>query len=380
MMMNENTRRLIETVNTKNFIEYLNAKNWRLYITPREDVRIYQIYKMNRLYQINIPLIEDLFDYHEEIYKSLMVLTKVEEDSLESIVSRITYFTSNILKIRIENKKNKIGSTGLFDFVNIGEQVKSLVKNTAMSQMQVDGELICLNSDEVNKYLEACEIGQTEVGSYIIPVILPIHNKIQTHTEQIELFPKKSTGYIITNKLISNIETIINTIAKCESEEDISTIFRNEHISSKFCDTLLRMIPDSNSDKTIDITPNWSPLINLENKKTETIKISSNIDKKKLKDVIVMLNSSTEKLETVVGRVTLLKASPILEDRHGGVADISYIDRFGNKKSISATLNDNDYKKAIEAHEEGKIVIIEGKLTIKKRRGYIECNSFERVD
>ena len=93
MMINENTKKLIETVSTKNFIEYLNATNWRLYNTSRKDIKIYQIYMENKLYQINIPLNEDFIDYYEDIYNALLVLSNVENDSLESLISKITYKT-----------------------------------------------------------------------------------------------------------------------------------------------------------------------------------------------------------------------------------------------------------------------------------------------
>jgi len=380
MLINVRIQRFIDELNIKNFNDYLIANKWKHYKSSRNNINIYQLDAENGFYQLSIPQNRDFIDYNEEVQKSLEILSKVENESIESTLNKITYITSNILKFRINNKFNLSSSAGLFDFANLGEQVKLMIKNTAMSELLVNNAKIQLSSEEIARYLESCEVGQSEIGSYIIPIILPIYTKISNNIEQLELFPNQSTGYAIATKLISNIETLKIALKSEESDDLISQTLKESNIKVGFCEAFSKIIPEANSNKKIEITPKWSPLIDDENRINKIVEIDSNIDKMKLKRVIKMINLFEGSNEKIIGRITKLKASPLLEDRHGGFADISYIDKFDKKKVISAILSDGDYKKAIDAHEEGRMVIVRGTLTLKKRGGTIICKNFEVIN
>ena len=80
----------------------------------------------------------------------------------------------------------------------------------------------------------------------------------------------------------------------------------------------------------------------------------------------------------IYGRVKELKADPLLENRQGGHIKVSYLGEDDKAGILTAALDAESYAKAIEAHQKGLYVSLEG--TIPEGNRNMDCSSFHIID
>ena len=79
----------------------------------------------------------------------------------------------------------------------------------------------------------------------------------------------------------------------------------------------------------------------------------------------------------ILGRVQELKADPLLENRQGGHIKVSYLDKGDKAGVLTVALDAESYAKAIEAHQKGLYVSLEG--TIPEGNRSMDCSSFSII-
>ena len=80
----------------------------------------------------------------------------------------------------------------------------------------------------------------------------------------------------------------------------------------------------------------------------------------------------------IFGLVKELKADPLLENRQGGHIKVSYLSKDHKAGILTTALDAESYAKAIEAHQKGLFVTLEGTISEGKRN--MDCSSFSIID
>ncbi len=93
--------------------------------------------------------------------------------------------------------------------------------------------------------------------------------------------------------------------------------------------------------------------------------VSSTVENELLK--IEKIKEKTKKQTEIIGKISRLKAAPSVDNRNGGEVVIIFLNENNRAKSVKAFLCKEDYEKAVDAHQYGKMVKIIGTLTKNSR-------------
>ena len=374
MIRYEKTDSRIKNLKIDTIYLYLENANWKPFISKRKDISIYQKIVENKLFQAIIPLKKQLTDYYDVLLAAIKTIAETEKQSVQSIILKIENINSIILKIRLDSKNVRSGNTNLIELPKISDQIPRLLKDVANSELKYKNEIIKLSKEDATKYFESCEVGQSEIGSYVLPIILPLNIKHKT-VEQETILPSGSPGALIARKILSDISAVIDNAKSELPAEEVANIFEQKAISSEFCDAVNKLVPRS-ENQIVEFHAEWPKILLQEDIFTEVVAIDSKVDKIKIEKVIKLINEKNVKHRTIIGQISKLKADPDLEKREGGYIDIFFFDN-GKKKTITAKLNSIDYHDAVQAHNSGKFIRLIGEIIYKKRGGSIEYTTFE---
>lgn len=337
-------------------VNYVSFNGWNELKTHNNDIMIFQNRKAGRLYQIILPLKEELFDYNYMIDDSLKTLSAYYEKSVSDIVNEIENNDFDVIRLRIKDNDISAGRITIDTAIKAMSGIKTMIYETALLSF---GN----NKKKAEKYLSKCAFGQTEVGSYVITALCPIDDDYsEADKENIQLFDNtiyidEYCGRKVTRKLVHDTDIIKNNIEKGNNDY----LYNLEDISFKFYDGIEDVI-GSIDNGDVYFSANWS------NKKKDSsnepflegeISFNSNYSKS-INSVKMHVKSKTEETEkeekSVEGYVYYLNSDAIPNLRETGKIRIKYIDENGKEKKMNIVVNSSDYEKAIEAHKEGKKV------------------------
>jgi hypothetical protein len=247
-------------------IEFLQNNNWVLYKQWNPDLIVYQKYENNDFFQISIPLNKTLADSDILLYIGLTDVAKNMKIDLDDLIFTLTNISYDIIKVKYEDKNTKNGNIKLKDLLTIGNNIISLLKSSIEEVYYdiFDNTSVYKNKYE-NNYINRCEVGQTQIGSYIIPIICPLHDEIiEVKENKTELIGRK-----ITENFIKKIKLLSDILKKINDAESIVQLLEKKNIKYTFFDALYEILPKEKDNKEIQFSIEWSPL-----KKQENISIN----------------------------------------------------------------------------------------------------------
>ena len=343
---------------------YLDETGWTVFPLKRTDVKVYQYKKDNNLLQINIPLEKSLADYKQSMYEAVKKIALAENKSIEQVMLYLLNPNTDILKIRLDKKEMESGNILLDDAIKLYDNAKKLLAATATDVINFKKIHYGKFDAPVQKFLNQCRFGQTEIGSYIVSVVCPFAELSDTEGyHQLSIFSDeeqcaKSLTRQVTNKLMSNIATIKNKIDNGNTE---SLSNGHDNISSNFFEAL-NGLNLQYEDTTIEFTAEWSPVVKTNRCSYDKIKITNDYYQP-ISNVINKIKQITNKQTEIVGRIKELKASPVIDKRTEGTVVVVFIDDNSKAKTVVVNLSREDYDNAVDAHHYGKAVKIIGDLS-----------------
>lgn len=367
MIYSVNFLDLTEKINPLAFANYLKSTGWRNYPTKKSYVKVFQTKGPNEnAFQVVIPMDKNLRDYKIAMLDAIKTVAFVENQSTERLMLYLLNPNTDILKIRLDRKDIETGSILFDDAIRIYENAKKLICATAQDILHPQKYHQGRPDDIISKFISSCKFGQTEVGSYIVSVVCPFAELDEDKGyKQLSIFSDEdrcanSLTRRVTKRIMTNVSSIINYIDNNDFEKLLSTN-ESEIISANFYEALIGLnLEIENSD--VEFIAQWSPVVKKNRSSYNQVKISHDYYQP-LINTIEKLKENKNNKTKIVGRIKKLESSPDVSQRNSGKVTIVYLDSKENKKSVTVTLNKDDYNKAIKAHSEGCHVEIIGDLS-----------------
>lgn len=353
--------------------KYVSDLNWNLYTgKTAAGLKIFQKKCNGKLYQIKIPCTRDFCDYSEAIYNVANIIALTEEKSTEQIILELLNPLSDIIRVRHIGPDVENGSILIENGITLYESAKKLLTYAALDTLSYKKIYKGRTPDNISAFLGQCKYGQTEFGSYVISLVCPFVKVEDNKVQQLSIFSEnENSAYSftrkVTKKVIDSIETIKNTI---DAGLDLSTLVESSEnpISISFMDSLTNLNIES-EDSTLEITIKWAPTIKL-NRSSVCKTIISHDYYVPIKTLVERYKSEdANKSVNIVGRIGKLIASPNIEDRKNGQAQLVYIDENSSAKKIMLELGKDEYDVAIQAHLTGRTIKACGEISGKKMLG-----------
>lgn len=347
--------------------KYVYDLNWTKFPGKvREGIAVYQKTIGNELFQINIPCDRSFSDYPYAIRKAVRILSFTESKSEEQLILELLNPMSDILRVRHISSSVENGSILFEDAINLYDNAKKLLTNAAL-------DITCYKkiykgriSDTVQEFISKCRYGQTEIGSYVISLVCPFVNiDDDGQVQQLNIFSDEENAAVsitrrATKKVMDSISIIKETI---EEGKDLSDLVEDEskQISVSFIESLTNMNL-INPGSALEIKAKWAPTIR-DNISQKSVVEMSHDYYSPLQSVVEKYKADDQKETCIIeGKIANLKAPPQIEKRTKGNAKLVYIaDDSSKTKAVQLTLDPDNYRIAIQAHQEGKTIRAVGK-------------------
>jgi hypothetical protein len=355
--MTNSDRRLDREVSPDQLRAYLQHKQWF------EDGKIRNVATIwhrqdNEDAEVVLPL-SYVKDYWQRIRDALASIASFEERAVPEVLNEVKRLFANVITIRVVHDDTNDGTIPINDGVLLIAKAKDLLSAAARSLYAKRKQFTRGAPKEAKEYLETLLLGQTEIGSYVVNVIAP--------AQTVVVGPKMVTtiplAQAITSNLVAGLSALEKATATFEEKGDLGAF--DEAVlagaSSNMCDALLGFSGEKHN-RTFEITVTAAPSPLFETKPEK-----------------FMFNGKyVEALEKATGyykgdyilperRLTgyITKLSRAKGETSGTITIDSTVGDVERK--VQVELTGDDYHQAVVAHDNSKMVRVEGDVHIKSK-------------
>jgi hypothetical protein len=300
-------------------------------------------------------------DYWQRMRDALASIASFEERSAHEVLNDVKRLFANVITIRVVHDDTKNGTIPINDGVLLIAKAKDLLSAAARSLYAKRKQFTRGAPKEAKEYLETLLLGQTEVGSYVVNVIAPMQEvAVAVEPEMVTTIP---LAQAITSSLVTGLSALEKATATYEERGDLCAF--DEAVlagaSSNMCDALLGFSGEKHN-RTFEITVTAAPSPLFENKPAK----------------FVFDGKCVEVLEKATGyykgdyilperRLTgyITKLSRPKDETSGTITLDSIVGDVERK--VKVELTGDDYHQAVVAHDNSKIVRVEGDVHIKSK-------------
>lgn len=357
---------VVKNINLIEFSKLLISSGWKKVPFKKDYIAIYKKESEDDFFQISLPQTNEFRNYDNVVLEAIAEYAKSEGISNNEALLTVQYPNSDILHLRINDDQIQAGSITMDAAVRIYDNAKKLLTATAMDIIDPKNMHKGRQPQTVGSFVNNCRFGQTEIGSYVIPVVCPLQNLDENSddAQQLSLFSdedilSESFTRQVTSRLMDNLGIISNCVKNEGNLEDITNRPSDKIISSNFLEALEELNDMQDADDFLDFHISWAR--RAPNNRSETQDIEFN------RDIKPILSAASNKLKddirpdiSILGRITKLKSVPDATERKEGTVEIVYIDDQSHKKTAKVILGKEDYNLAVDAHKKGNLVRIAG--------------------
>ncbi len=312
----------------------------------------------NSEFEILLPEDASIKDYTDRILDIFYVLSEYENRNKLSIVEEISHLYSDLIRVRVVHDDVANGTTPLEDGVLLIEKSRELISSAALSTLSRKKYFSGNRPQEAVDFIGKARLGQTEVGSYVINILLPIEKPAPN------LFESTSFTRCVMTTFTKSLKALDTVVEQLKTNESMSLLDEsiNEGVSANLCDALIGLSGDQKS-RDVEISISLS--------KTESSEIDTNFKYKLPSGSSQYLEKASEYLKenyvinhvTITGMVKKLDRTP--GEKAGTVSVLAFV---GNReRNVYFELSPQEYLDAIHAHENKQMVEYKGDVYISPR-------------
>ena len=341
----------------------------------RDDVTIYRRPREeNAAYEIDLPKKRNE-RYAPRILDGALMNSLYENRPIEEILAQWSRPQFDVARFRLISDKVENGTAPLY-------YVQSLVSGAfdALKAAVKDVETPCryharVDSSNIQELMKRAEFGQTQVGSYVINVLVPCgtQNERGSFEKTQERVYRKGVEH-----LIKTLDSVVR-FAASESPNDFLTAQENENVSSNLLESVLDMRCDD--DAELEISVDWSPLLPPSNNTPNCVHIT-----KKHVDFMsewaqTWRPKKMEEIRSFVGKVVEIRGRDRdVDSKPSGAVVFSIFDDEKNYEA-EAELDVDDFRLAYEAYYDDAMITFRGKVVKGNGKTRIfEAENLHRVE
>lgn len=347
-------QKTFEAITVTNAKAYLLSKGWLLAETFADKSFIF---RKDGFKPLILPQQESFGDYGLRMLELVGVLGDVEQREALSIVNDIKLSGFDTFFVRLSD--NTADGTIPFNSTKtIIEEAKVMLVSAAAACVDAKKIIPAKKTKEVDTFIQKVRLGQSRKGSYIFTLLTPIAPDL---TPVLPMFVDTAEETLFDRRVTTMLNRALHatSIALDSTKKDLDlTHFESavvDGVSANFCEAISNIAREAGQTSfSISLSANRPSAI------TDTSEVSfSLLDVEILEEVVRTYRLVNTRTETILsGYVYALdkdKADPL-----GNVQMKAVID--GKLKTVQLALGDEDYAKAIAAHEAWKTINVEGDL------------------
>ncbi|CUB01437.1 hypothetical protein [Comamonas thiooxydans] len=355
--MTSRTHRSFESVTIKQLETYLQKNGWSLDGKIRDVASVWHRAEVMDA-EVLLPTSVDLKDYAERMRDVVESIARFEKRSIEDITSEILDLFSSIVSIRVIGADTKGGAIPISDGVLLVSKAKEMLMSAAMAMFAKRKQFAGKPPKEAASYIDSLLLGQTQVGSYVVNVLVPQQDPPRQDSIQ---GAEPVEGVALS--LAHGLDALRTAGGQYDQTGDVAAFDKAvaSGASANLCDALMGFSGEGQKrDFEIRISGASGPwfdgvtkVYSFVSEDVQTLKVAANY----YRDDYVLRN------QTIIGFVRKLH-----RDNGSNVGKVAIEASVNDStRSVNIELDAKEYHEAVTAHDKRKWIECRGDIHIKGR-------------
>lgn len=348
----------LSRLSPRDVMGYAKARGWQQFRTTGK-LMIFNRSEPSSLDQLLVPVDASRPDFADRMREAVERLVEFEKLPAASVVVNLMNYSADVLRFRMASQRAERGTLPLIQAIDLLAGARHSLLAAAHSVLLPRKHHPKLSRNEAVQLLEACQMGQTEQGSFVVAISCPMR---AVDEEQAGLFvPHRPFARQTTSLLTRALAQLDQAI----EENRINSVVDEENpiVSANLCEALLKMRPAQDGG-ILEFIPSWAPSepIDLDPDVLGRSIIFSCDEFDAIEDVYRQLRPTEESLAKLwIAFVDELKGTgDDTGSREGEVVFTIFDD--DQLIRAKATLSKDQYQIAYEAHNPIRPLVVHGHL------------------
>ena len=299
-----------------------------------------------------LPLDSSFGDYAERMADLVLTLAAAEERAPWAVLNDLLLPDGDILRFRIAAHFAEGGTVPLKLGTSLVVNGRKTIGAVADSLQSPQAVFINERFPDTRDLLEKCRLGQTELGSFVVSVVIPV-------TPPNLFFPEEPFARRVSRHVMIALGQVKIGATALSASSIVD--HAGSGISANLCEALENMQP-SGAGAELEVAVRWSGALTELPKETPSSVTFNKSDFRIIGDAVkIMKSESVEENVRIEGFVTDIQAHVKHDQVQHGIVQIHRMD--DKNGTVKVKLGEADYTKAAYAISAKKRVCVVGKLT-----------------
>ncbi|MBI3463826.1 MAG: hypothetical protein HY000_12335 [Planctomycetes bacterium] len=231
---------------------YVRSRSWQQF-RRSGHLMVYNRPEPGSLDQVLVPMDSTRPDFAERMWDAVEKLACFEARALPAIFTDLLNYDADVLRYRVVSPRAERGTLPLIQAIDLLTGAKQSLLAAAHSVLVRAKYHPKLSRTEARQLLDACQMNQTEQGSFVVAISCPM--RALDADEAGLLFDDAPFARHATTLLTRALSSLDRAI----EEDRVNSVVEQEEpiVSANLCDALLKMRP-TQDDGILEFRPSWA--------------------------------------------------------------------------------------------------------------------------
>lgn len=346
-------------------VTYLRSRGWVQ--APDAGNATWASFTLND-FEIALPLTQDFRDFANRISDAIRTLEIVEERDQFQILADLSLANADVVRVRVLDPEANDGTLPLDRAVDIIDNTYGLMLAAACAAVVPKLYYPARKPAQATDYMRQVRMGQTERGSFVVTVISHVQPEMVPPEEAAELGLPEPFEPRVTVKLGEAMDAVHHAAGQAIATGSLRGFEEavERGVSANLCNALGGLSTSIYGSRPVGIDMAWARSRRIPPPTRRQIVVTPDFAPV-LKDAADLLKAKAPREEyEMIGFVFRLRSDT--PGSHAGEVTVA-ADVDGEQRSVWLDLRDDDYRLAVQAHHERRLLRAIGVLR-KEGRSY----------
>ena len=339
---------------------YLESRGWERAPDYKGALAVFKK-RSNSIHQLLVPIRPEFDDFEDQMSALISRIAEAEGRSARAVLQEIYATQVDTLRYRVISSRASGGTLPLEHGISLLEGARRSLLAAACTVLSPGRTYHPrMSFTPAEEFVDACELGQTEEGSFTVVVRCPLQYSDEITMGDIP-FTRRAT-----DTLFGSVSALVEAIEQDRANSVMHPHASGARITANLCDALLKMQADAGS---VELSVTWASSLPNPTRPSNAVTIWSEMFPR-ISDVGKFLrNPSGTRAIGFLARVDVLRGSEIdVQGRRHGEVTLSIILRDDDDiVRARAILDVQQYAIAVDAHMQNRYVVVTAVLDRSSR-------------
>lgn len=348
---------------------HLISTGWRLLRTHDEVARYVPPNESRGTVVVDLLLDTTYADYVPRMAELVNALAAWERRSAMQVLDDLLCPPSDVWRFRFIAPTFEGGSMQIDDAIRIRYASRQLLLSAAHATIEQRAHYPRMTVAQATELLASCREGQTERGSYISRLLVPVPPEVQWDLPQPEVaestepYPRR-----VTRTMMTALNGVAEAVHAGATEKLLQLV--DLGVSANFLASLADIAPRSSGTATVELSVAWSRSRRPPSGLPTSVSFHEGFFPLFREAARVLRNRSESPNTAIEGYIIRLESADL--ERPGRIVVATKLELRQGLTPVAIEVQPTEYTRAIEAHRRGARIKVIGTLSKRGRSWFLE--------